>query len=263
MAKKNKISFEVEAKNLGEHEDGTKVQLAVLKPTPGQLQEATRIYNQTWARGVKDGLLLRETIDSYMKEQGLWGDQQESRLQEILKEINSTEKTLSAGKIKKSAGKDLALKLWDLRSEMRQLIAQKTIIENNSVQSQAENARFNYLVSVCSVYNETGDRIFSSLEDYLDKDEDWSYECASQMSYLLYNLDPEFEQNLPENKFLKRFGYVNDELALVDEKGQTVTREGKAVDSEGFYVDPESGERVNVNGDKIEKLDVETAEFLD
>lgn len=263
MAKKNKIVFEVTAQNLGEIEDGTKVELAVLKASPGQLQEATRIYNQTWAKGVKDGLLLREAIDTYMREQNIWGDTQETRLQEILKDINQTEKTLSGGKMKKSAGKDLSLKLWDLRSEMRQLIAQKTIIENNSVQSQAENARFNYLVSVCSVYNETGDRVFSSLEDYLEKDEDWSYECASQMSNLLYNLDPDFEKNLPENKFLKRFGYVNDELALVNEKGELVTRENKRVDSEGYYVDPETGERVNVNGEKIQKLDVETAEFSD
>lgn len=261
MAKKNKITFKVTAKNLGEFEDGTEVELAVLKPTPGQMQEATRVYNKTWAQGVKDHLLLREAIDDYMREQGIWGDEQESRLQEILKSINETEKTLSAGKMKKLDAKALAMKLWDLRSEMRQLIAKKTMIENNSVESQAENARFNYLVSVGTVYNETGEPVFSSLEDYLGKDEDWSYECASQMSHMLYNLDPDFEQNLPENKFLKRFGYVNDDLALINESGKLVSREGKLIDAEGYFIN-EEGQRVTINGEKVQELDVETAEFF-
>jgi hypothetical protein len=263
MSKKNKITFEVVASNLGDFEDGTKVQLAVLKPTPAQKQEATRIYSVTWANGVRDKLLLRDSIGDYMKEQGIWGDEQEAKLQTLLQNISKSEKALSAGKIKKSEAKALALKLWDLRSEMRQLIAHKTMVENNSVESQAENARFNYLVSVCSVYNETGDRVFSSLEDYLDKDEEWSYECAAQMSNLLYELDPDFEKNLPENKFLKRFGYVNDDLALINESGKTISRDGKTIDSEGYYVDPETGERCDINGNPITQLKVEDAEFFD
>jgi len=255
MSKKNKISFEVE-------KDGEKVELAVLKPTPGVLQEATRVYNQTWAQGVKDKLLLREAIDAYMREQGLWGDEQEEKLQAVLKKIADGEKKLAAGKMKKSEGKTLSLNLWDWRTELRQLIAQKTLIENNSVESQAENVRFNYLVSACTVYNETGDRVFTSLEDYLDQDEDWAFTCASQMSNLLYNLDPDFEKNLPENKFLKRFGYVNDDLALIDEKGRTVTRDGRYVTKDGFY-ELEDGTRCDVNGNPIQKLDVETAEFFE
>lgn len=262
MAKKNKIVFTVTAENLGEFEDGTKVELAVCRPSPKQSQEGNRVYNIAWAEGVRDKLLLREVIGDYMREQGIWDDAKEAKLQSILKSIAETEKALVSGKMKKSEGKALSMKLWDLRVELRTLLARKTATENNSVESQAENARFNYFVSVCTVYNETGEPVFSSLDDYLGRDEDWAFECATRMSSMLYNLDPDFEKNLPENKFLKRFGFINEDLALVDEKGRTVTRDGKLVDSEGFYIS-ETGERVNVDGEKVSDLNVEEAEFYD
>lgn len=255
MSKKNKIPFTVK-------KDGEDVELAVIKPSPAVWQEATRVFNQTWSKSLKDGLLLREAIEPYLKEQGLWDDEKEAQLQDFVKQISALEKKLSAGKMKKSEGREISLKLWDLRNEMRDLISRKTLIENNSVQSQAENARFNYLVSTCTVYNETGDKVFSSLEDYLEQDEEWAFAAGSQMSNLLYNLDPDYEKNLPENKFLKKFGYVNEDLSLVDEQGRTVTRDGKLVDADGYYVNQE-GERVTVNGEKISDLNVETAEFYE
>ena len=43
---------------------------------------------------------------------------------------------------------------------------------------------------------------------------------------MMYAIDKDFEANLPENKFFKEFKFVNDDLSLVNDKGETVDSDG-------------------------------------
>jgi hypothetical protein len=69
---------------------------------------------------------------------------------------------------------------------------------------------------------------------------------------MLYNLDSNFEKNLPENKFLTKFGLVNEDLSLVDPQNpsQLVDTKGKNIDDEGYYLD-QDGHRIDREGNKI------------
>jgi len=52
----------------------------------------------------------------------------------------------------------------------------------------------------------------------------------------MYGLDPNYEKNLEENKFLKEFKFVNDELRFINEDGHTVDSEGRLTNEEGRYI---------------------------
>jgi len=69
---------------------------------------------------------------------------------------------------------------------------------------------------------------------------------------MLYNLDSNFEKNLPENKFLTKFGLVNEDLSLVDPQNpnQLVDTKGKNIDKDGYYID-DKGNRIDREGSKL------------
>ena len=55
------------------------------------------------------------------------------------------------------------------RVQLRVVISERTDYESNTAEGQAENARFNSLVSSCTVYNDTGKPVFNSMDDYLNR----------------------------------------------------------------------------------------------
>lgn len=153
-----------------------------------------------------------------------------------------------------------------IREEIRDLISVRTSLDNHSAEGQADNARFNYLVSVCLVYNDTKQPYFSNLEDYLNRaGEEISLLGAQHLANMLYGLDNDYESNLPENKFLKKYRFVDDKLRLVDKKGRLIDAESRLIDESGRFIDDQGnfvdkfGNRVDADGDYI----VEQQPFLD
>lgn len=82
---------------------------------------------------------------------------------------------------------------------------------------------------------------------------------------MLYGLDNDYENNLPENKFLKKYKFIDQKLRLIDKKGRLIDSEGRLIDESGRYVDDNGsfvdkfGNKVDADGDYI----VEQQPFLD
>ena len=90
-------------------------------------------------------------------------------------------------------------------------------MDANTAEGLADNARFDYLVSV-SVFDNDGNSYFEDIDDYKRKSSDTvAIKAAGEMANILYDLDPQFENNLPENKFLKQYKFVDEELRLVNQ----------------------------------------------
>jgi hypothetical protein len=139
------------------------------------------------------------------------------------------------------------------RAELRDLISERISLEQNTAEALSDNARFDYLVSQCT-YDESGSRkVYSNVEDYLQQsDDDVAFAAANALAQLLYSIDKDVEANLPENRFLQKFKFVNDDLSLVDNDGNRVDSKGRRVDDEGYYVD-DKGDRVDLDGNPIDK----------
>jgi hypothetical protein len=238
---------------VGKDRDGNNVTIDVLRPTATHLRTAQMEYNRAFRDALESGALLRQKLDQYMTDQGLWDESKEKKYQEINKQILDLEKKLRGGGIKLKTAKKLALTMREKRDEFRDLISERTAMDGNTAEGQADNARFNSLLIQCLVEEETEDPLFDSLESYDKKaTEPYVIAGAGQLAQMMYNLDPEYDNNLPENKFLRDYKFADKENRLINNDGKLVDDNGKLINEEGRYVD-ENGEYVDVDGNRLDK----------
>lgn len=262
--------FEVE---IGEGDQKKKVALMVKRPDQDTLQKAQLVYNRTFREAVKPedggkGALVRAALDSVLREQHLWDDSKEKRFKELVEALNEGEKRLAKGRIKLSEGREIALQMRRDRAEMRALLTDRNVLDQNTAEAQAENAKFNYLVAACCVDQAKGKPYFKDVDDYNRKGDDpVAGEAAKEFATLFYGLNPEHEQSLAENKWLRAYSYADKEGRLIDrETGHYVDTRGRRIDKEGFLLS-EDGRRIAEDGtpldDNGDYLLDDAAPFLD
>jgi hypothetical protein len=222
--------------------------------------ESKKIHNKAFAEALANGALLRKALMSYMNEQGVWDADKEVLYQKYVKQINELEYKLSAGKMKVSEGKAIALELAKVRSEFRDLIAERNAMDSNTAEGQADNVRFNFLVSKCVYDWDTQKPVYSSLEDYTENgNSELAIQLANKFANFLYGVDEDYDNNLVENKFLRRFKIIDDKGRFINSDGKYVDIEGNLLDEEGYRLDSD-GKRVDINGHPLD-VDIDTAEF--
>ena len=232
MSKKPKNKITVQS----EDNDGKKVTVIVKKPTGENNREAKAYYNQTFRAALESGALLRKRLGQYMEEQGIWDDAKEKQYQEVTKKILEGEKKLKTGGIKLTEARDLAISIKNSREEFKELIGERTMMDANTAEGQADNAQFNCLVAACTV-DETGERVFKDLDDYeKNADQPFAVAAAEKLAEFVYNLSEDYDSTLEENKFLKKFNFVNEDGRFIDEDGYFIDRDGVPVDEEGNYL---------------------------
>ena len=115
-----------------------------------------------------------------------------------------------------------------------------------------------------------GDHYFpNKLDDYLVNQDDPVALAGATEFYYLISGSESVDNKLPENKFLKKFKFVDEDLRLIDKEGKLIDSQGRHIDEKGNLikwnsdgtsgkVDP-SGRPVGADGD----FDVEHMAFLD
>jgi len=229
------------------------VTFLVKSPSLQNQREAQKVYNQAFSDAVKSGSIVRAKLDDLLTEQGLWDDTKQARFLAIQKEINDSEKKLAIGGISLNEAKNLAISMKRVREELRDLISVKTNLDTHTAEGQADNARFNYLVSCCVVYNDNKKSYFSNYEDYLNRASDpVGILGAQRLASMLYGLDGDFEKKLPENKFLLDYKFINDDLRYINKEGKLVDEDGRLVDENGRYINQE-GKFVDRDGNLVDE----------
>ena len=245
---KNNETFELEIEEKGKTvKRAFKISAATLQ----QQTEATKVYNRAFRDALESGALLRNKLEDYMRNQGMWNDEKQADLELMQKEILDKEKQLAKGGIRLSVAKDAALEMADKRAEIRAMLMERNSLDSSTAEGQADNARFDYLVSATLVYNDSNKPYFKDLADYRNKNtEAVSLEAARRLAQKLYGLDSNHEQNLAENKFLREFDFVDEDLRLLNKDGKLVDREGNLVNEDGRYID-EEGNLIDVDGNRV------------
>ncbi len=246
--------------------DGEDKTFMVRSPSLTDQREAQKVYNTAFTDAIKSNSVVRAKMDDVLEDQGLWNKEKQAKYDNLQQELNDGEKRLAKGGFSLTDAKKLALKMRDVRIEIRDLISVRTSLDNHSAEGQADNARFNYLVSSCVVYKENDKPYFKDLSDYMDRmDDPVALAGASKLATMIYGLDNNFEKNLPENKFLKKYKFVNADLRFINKEGHTVDADGRLVDENGRFIDKEGnfvdkdGSRVDADGDYV----VDSQPFLD
>ena len=243
---------------------------AVRVPTVDEIRKANAIRATAFNEALGRGDLLRDQLETELRNRKLWNDKREQQYQTLRQEVLDGEYSLQKGGIRLNLAKDIALGMAKKRDEMIDLLSSRTDLDSNTCEGKADAARFNYLFACCLVYDETGEAYFPrNIDDYLlNQDDPVAVAGASEFYYLISG-NENVDEGLPENKFLKKFQFVDDNLRLVDKDGRLITEDGRHIDENGNFVkweadgscnkvDP-AGRAVNENGD----FDVEHSPFLD
>jgi len=233
-------------------ENGKKVTVVVKRPDGAQDRESKAHYNKTFREALESGALLRKRLSQYMSEQGIWDDAKEQEYNDVTKKILDGEKQLKSGGIKLSEARDLALTIKNAREDFKELIGERTMMDANTAEGQADNASFNCLVSLCTL-DESGEKVFSSIEDYESKaNEPYAIEAAEKLAKFVYNLNEDYDSTLEENKFLKKFNFVDDKYHLINSDGQLVDSKGSLVNEDGRFIDKD-GSLIDRDGTPVDE----------
>lgn len=233
------------------------VKIVVKRPQSAVMSQAQRVSAKAWTDCVRDGIMTKKELSKFMKEQGIWDKGKDVEQDKISSEIIALEKKLYVGdgknaKVKASDAKNIAIDMRKKRNELRELIAEKMSLEQNTAEAISDNARFEFLVSSCTFY-ENGNKVYNSIDDYTEQsDGEIAFAAATALAQMMYSIDKDFEANLPENKFLKQYHFVNDDLSLVNEKGETVDLENRRINNLGQYINDE-GQRTDKDGNALDE----------
>jgi len=235
--------------------DGSVVKIYVTNPNTKSIQRADMYRAKIWNECLDEGIKTKEELAIVMKNRGIWGKDQQDEEKEIVEKLSDLEKELYLGDGKKKIpidnGKKIAIKMRSLRNKLRLLLLEKNNFEQNTADSIADNARFDYLVSSCTFY-ENGQKVYNDIEDYNERASDEiGFSAANALAELLYNYDALSQDNLPENQWLKHFNLVNDEGSLVNDKEELVDLEGRQINHLGHYINAK-GERVDIEGNLLD-----------
>lgn len=241
-------------------EDGKPLKLNIKSPTALELQKAQMESNKVFRMAVESRSLLRANLTRFLIEQGLWSEDTQKRLEELGSKIYAKEKLLLAGGMKRSEAKAICLEIKEYRLEQAKLLFAQRQHDIYTAESQAENAKFDFLVSVC-VLNEEGERYFKNLDDYKNRaTEEAAAEAAGLLAEIVNGYDPEWENKLPENRFLLQHGFVNDKFQFINKAGELVDSEGRRIDSDGNYIN-DKGEFINLKGELVDNDGLPVVEF--
>jgi len=258
-------AFEV-VTNKGKEDEKT-YKLRIRKMTLKEQGEAQKVYNRTWKDALDSGALLRQKLQDFLKEQGLWSDEKEAEMTRLQKEVLACEKKLDEGGISLwDEGRAIAIKMINLRNEIANLISESTEHDTHTAEGQAEQMKFNYGTAVCTVYDSTEEPVFKSLEDFLTQDStELAIESAKKYAQLAYDVDDDYRKKLPEYKFMKTYGLCDDDLRLLNKSGHLVDSENRLINEDNRYVN-EDGELIDIDGNRIDEdgnYVVEKKPFLD
>ena len=256
----------------GQDKDGNTVKVLLKAAGPSEYRDSQVEYNKAFRKALDSGALLRQKLSDFMVEQGIWDDAKQKKNDDFVDKINAKEEILRGGGIKLAEAKEVALELRRLRFQFREFISEKNSLDQNSVEGQADNARFAELVRLCILHPSTKKPYFQNQSDYdAASDQPWVVQASSELASMIYGLDPDYDNKLTENKFLKEFDFVDEDLRLVNKNGHLVDVEGRLIDEDGRFVKYKTEEAekekdkdqcfyVNRSGEEVIKVEDEDGE---
>ena len=241
--------------------EGQEIVLAVKYPSTKLLNAAGRVYSRAWVDAcTKEKLPTREKLDRIEGENGDFTKEMITELKELSDSLAQKEKALAKGGIKlwglgtdvESAQK-LAIEMLQDRSRLYQLINEQNKHYSMTAEAYAEAARVNFIIVESVIYNESGAKYFKSVDDYEDRLDEKASQDATQVAFkVLYPNSDKIYDELPENKFLKKYGMVDDQGRFVNKEGKLVDITGRLINDKGQYIN-EQGDVIDFSGNRIDE----------
>jgi hypothetical protein len=237
-------------------EDGSTVKIYVVLPTAKTIQKADRYRAKAWTECIEDGIKTKDELAIIMEKRGIWTQEHKTKEEKIIKELTDCEKELYLGGGKKTAllsdGKNIAIRMRQLRNDLKNLYMDRIAMEQNTAESLSDNARFDYIVAYSTFY-ENGQSVYKDIDDYNEKSSDEiAFASATALAEMMYNFNPKGDEVLPENQWLKKYDLVDENLSLINEDKVLVDLDGRTINELGYYINSD-GERIDKEGNLLDE----------
>jgi hypothetical protein len=231
---------------------GKEVELSLRNPKGEDVREADKIKSIAY----NDALYNQKMpLASQAREEAIkrkiWNEEKQLQLMNYEKELIESERLLTKDRTLKLGGPgnddpntmfNIALKCQELREKIARLKTIFSEMESKTVEGYSENERLNYLIYATTVYKDSGTRFFESFDDFKNAtfytEDNSEKNNVAIMAYAQYQLKlfGEYQKSAdtnPENKFLKRFKFVDDKGRFLNKDGKLVNLSGQVVDEDG------------------------------
>lgn len=207
----------------------------VRKPNGSLINEADKIRSSVFSEHFLGNTLMKKQVQAELKRRGAWTEEMTQEYETLKAELIDLNKRLDKGGIKLSEARNIAIDMSQKRNAMIRLLSVTNELNSETCEGKADAARFNFLF-VKSFFRADGSLVYDNVDDYISNgDSELALEGVNAFYNLMYNGD-DIDNNLPENKFLKKYKFVDEQFRLIDKQGRLVDREGRHVNDEGRYI---------------------------
>jgi len=194
-------------------DNGKKVVLKFTRPSQSIQLKTELAYRTKFSEALRAGILLSAEVRKMLKERGLWGEEQEKIEDEIRKEIEGYETALKNPELSNEDGLVVVEKLKGGRDKLDEHTDIFTSVTDNTCESVANEHRNKMYVVECVVFNETGKRVYDSIEDYTNRLSDqMALDCyrevviASLEAIIGKELSSDVQSEYAENRWVSERG---------------------------------------------------------
>jgi len=201
---------------------------------------------------IQEGLMLNAEVDNLVRDRKLIN---EGRIEDLSKSIRQKEKELLTGKVgskklTKLEGRAIALSISKIRQEINTLADAASDLYSMTAERRADQERLQYFIYASILNADTQARFFPTYSDFKDNlNEDVVRDAT--VAFGKRAIGRNYEAELPENKWLIKYKFMNDKLELVNEAGQLVDEDFRLINAEGHYID-QNGRRTDRFGNLLD-----------
>lgn len=240
--------------------DEKPLKLTVIRPTHKINQDANMAYNLKMATLIRIGsqnpsnrLLLRSELEEFLLKMEIWTLGDSLEVEKLFMEIRARELTLKKGGLKLSEGKALALEMAEKRQLVMEKYAHRQQFDSATVESHAENFRFEVLLVKCLINTDTEKPFIRDHDQYIARqDEKAIVEGAKVLAKIVYGLESNVHSHMFEMKWLKDAGMIDDDGKYIGKDGQHTDRDGRLMNKDGKYVNAD-GKMVDIFGREVDE----------
>jgi len=191
---------------LDKYKDKDNVEIHIYQPSTKIEGFATDVYSRTVGRYLNDPdmKMRKELIDIY-KKRGIWGNEQENKLEEIQEKMRdiefSTVKMKAGGRINKEVLDKWRSQWLKLKEEKHTLLNEKTTLLTGSIESRAEEEGVKVKLSHCVKYPD-GTRVWNSVDEFEEDPEKGAVtKILNEALWFWVGLTQEIIASLPNELF--------------------------------------------------------------
>lgn len=156
------------------------------------------IYREYFSKAMRAGVMTNAEALKILRDREIWGEEQETEVVNLQVKLIELENELNKQDKKDATSLAVYNDIKEVRRDLESTSDIKSNVLNNTAESMAAEMRTQFFASECVVYNNTGERVFKDLKDFLARlDDNVTTDCYRQA--LIMNYERALGITLPDN----------------------------------------------------------------